>query len=380
MYFPIKSTQAFWCFLLVIFGPISLTAQEQSCSVSPPQTVEVTEMDYGYTLDWSPEEEASSYRVIVLDTESSEQIFDESVQEAQVEIYGLTLTEHTFVGIASVCENGEEGSYGYFGIESNSTIIVQDIVMQMQGETIPRTLECEVETEQLIASAVSGQLRTNFTVTPPSNGVANFQIQGAIVDISLVEQSTGNLFAQATMLSHSNNTLLNTTTPVNVTNSGNSYDFINPAHQHFFSYTNPVQGQFNFAIDAGLPGDGAYYLLVEQRNCLNVNKITRTSAQVTHGLRSSGSSTPQSTGNFVMERVAESSVLRVYPNPTTDQIMFDVLTQEINVFDSYGRRVLQTVNPTPQQTIQVSHWPAGTYFVHAISAEGEVLVSQFQKQ
>ena len=77
MYFPIKSTQAFWCFLLVIFGPISLTAQEQSCSVSPPQTVEVTEMDYGYTLDWSPEEEASSYRVIVLDTESSEQIFDE---------------------------------------------------------------------------------------------------------------------------------------------------------------------------------------------------------------------------------------------------------------------------------------------------------------
>ena len=181
------------------------------------------------------------------------------------------------------------------------------------------------------------------------------------------------------MLSHSNNTLLNKTSPINITNSGSNYDFINPANQHFFSYTNPVQGQFDFLISSVLPGDGSYHLLVEQRNCPNVNKIPQNRALGGLNLRSGGNEDTRPAA-FVMNRLTETPVMRVYPNPSTDQIILDVAAQEINIFDGQGRSILQTVNPMPQQTVQVSHWPAGTYFVSAVTTEGEVLVTQFQKQ
>ncbi|MEL7250728.1 MAG: T9SS type A sorting domain-containing protein [Bacteroidota bacterium] len=378
MYFPFQSARAFLYLVFCFFSIGFIHAQEASCVLSPPGEVFVSEQDAAYELEWEDQEAATSYRVIVVDTESSDILFSETVEQASVNIVGLSFTAATYVGIASVCENGDEGNYGYFGPEFNSTIIVQDIVMQMQGEDDPRTLECETETEQLIAASVSGFVHTNFNVIPPVNGASGHQIQGALVDIKLVEQGTGNVFARSTMLTHANNTLTNSNTGINVTNTGSNYDFINPSSQHFFSYSNPNQGQFDFWISAALPGDQAYQLMVEQRNCPNVNKIVQTRSRGGHGLRSGGEGAWKPS-SFIMKRVELTDELTIYPNPTTNQVILTIPTQEVNVFDSQGQLLFQAVNTSPQQTIYVSDWPAGTYFVQAITTEGEAIARPFQK-
>ncbi|MEL6658546.1 MAG: T9SS type A sorting domain-containing protein [Bacteroidota bacterium] len=377
MEFPFQSTRIFFCLFFCFLSIGAIYAQEATCSLSPPDEVFVTEQDAAYELEWENQEEAISYRVVVVDTESSDILFSETVEQARVDIVGLSFTTATYVGIASVCENGDEGNYGYFGPESNSTIIVQDIVMQMQGEDGPRTLECETETEQLIAASVSGFVHTNFNVTPPVNGAGSHQIQGALVDIMLVEQGTGNVFAQATMLTHANNTLTNSNNWINVTNAGSNYDFISP-NQHFFSYSNSNQGQFDFWISAALPGDQAYQLMVEQRDCPNVNKIVQTRSRGGNDLRSGGQG-EWKPSSFIMKRVELADELTIYPNPTTNQVILTIPTQEVNVFDSQGQLVFQAVNSSPQQTIYVSEWPAGTYFVQAITAAGEAIARPFQK-
>jgi hypothetical protein len=67
----------------------------------------------------------------------------------------------------------------------------------------------------------------------------------------------------------------------------------------------------------------------------------------------------------------------VYPNPTTGE--FNVQNskfkiQSIEVFDVYGRNVLEhTANLSPHTAIDISHLPAGIYFVKIRTEAGEVV-------
>jgi len=69
--------------------------------------------------------------------------------------------------------------------------------------------------------------------------------------------------------------------------------------------------------------------------------------------------------------------LRIYPNPTTGQLIIDngqLTIDNVEVFDVYGRNVLShTANHTPQTRINISHLSTGVYFVKIRTEAGEVV-------
>jgi len=70
------------------------------------------------------------------------------------------------------------------------------------------------------------------------------------------------------------------------------------------------------------------------------------------------------------------SSIRVYPNPTTGQLRienYETGIKSVELFDVYGRKLLShTANLTPQTSLNISHLPAGVYFVKVSTETGEV--------
>jgi len=74
------------------------------------------------------------------------------------------------------------------------------------------------------------------------------------------------------------------------------------------------------------------------------------------------------------------SSIKIYPNPTIGELIVGIAGQarndvrSIEVFDISGRSVLShTSNLTPQTSINISHLPAGTYFVKIMTEQEEVV-------
>jgi hypothetical protein len=73
--------------------------------------------------------------------------------------------------------------------------------------------------------------------------------------------------------------------------------------------------------------------------------------------------------------------LQVYPNPTAGElaIRYEILdmryeTLDVQIFDVYGRNVLpHTTYHTPHTTLNISHLPAGIYFVTIQTEKGTVI-------
>ena len=69
--------------------------------------------------------------------------------------------------------------------------------------------------------------------------------------------------------------------------------------------------------------------------------------------------------------------LRIYPNPTTGQLIIDngqLTIDNVEVFDVYGRKLLSFVSLiSPETTIDISHLSAGVYFVKIRTEAGEAV-------
>lgn len=354
----------------------SLTAQDTDCNLLPPATVYVEESDTEYVLDWAINDEASGYRVVVLDVAAGAVTMEEETEATSYIVEKAIVPEDGLIGIAPICWDNTPGEYGYFGPEGGNTIRVQDIVMQMQGESDPRTLECEEEVEEVLSMTFTGNLNTVFSITPPVNVPANYQVQGALIEITLTEVNSGNVFAQSSLVGLSNNTILNAANQPNLSWTNNNYQFVNPANQHFFSYSTPNSGTFDFLVNTSLPSETTYQLLVEQRNCPNVNKIKNGgSGESNFQVARPGASQQTSIGSQNGK-----NTVRLYPNPSTDYVHLNGAAEQIEVFNVKGQQVYRTTGAAlPQQTITVSTWPAGLYVVKTTDADGQIAVLRFQK-
>jgi hypothetical protein len=68
--------------------------------------------------------------------------------------------------------------------------------------------------------------------------------------------------------------------------------------------------------------------------------------------------------------------ITVYPNPTTGQLTINneqLTINNVEIFDFYGKNILsQTINRTPQTTVDISHLPSGIYFLQIHTEKGTV--------
>jgi len=78
-------------------------------------------------------------------------------------------------------------------------------------------------------------------------------------------------------------------------------------------------------------------------------------------------------------QVAGKQVLRVYPNPASSTVRFDlpgVLLAQATLHDMQGRRVMDVVIQHNEPTIDISPLPKGMYIVRAMSINGEEFVTK----
>jgi len=73
----------------------------------------------------------------------------------------------------------------------------------------------------------------------------------------------------------------------------------------------------------------------------------------------------------------ELSAIKVYPNPTTGELIIDneqLIINNVQIFDVFGRVLLSQITNRKQQTIlDISHLQAGTYFVKITTEAGEAV-------
>lgn len=374
MYLSIQPTPYLFAAFFLLFA-IQLSAQDHNCTLSPPDEVTILVSNSSdYAFSWLPNDAAVAYEVVVFDAVLGEVLHQELTQAPNAEIAVTQFSEDTYIGIAAICPNQETGTFGYFLYEANSTIIVQDIVMQMQGENGPRTLECDVEKSVVQSTSFSGGITSSFFINPPFNTMGTYQVEGAIIDITLYNQSSGATFAKATMLGLSNSTAINAANQTNVTSTGAVYEFISPASQNFFDLASPVAGEFEFFVNTVVPSGGTYQLVVEQRNCYNVNKIRQknqaplVSNEGEHPLARS-----------VNKKRAAAPTLELYPNPTSDYIQFSRDAERIIIRNLNGQTVYMDAQVSAQQLIPVSSLTNGIYYFEVTTTRGDTEVIRFVK-
>ncbi|WP_367389355.1 T9SS type A sorting domain-containing protein [Lewinella sp. LCG006] len=374
MYLSIQPTPYLFAAFFFLFA-IQLSAQDHNCTLSPPDEVTILVSNSSdYAFSWATNDAAVAYEVVVFDAMLGEVLHQEITQAPIADIAVAQFSENTYIGIAAICPNQITGIFGYFLYGAYSTIIVQDIVMQMQGENGPRTLECDVEKTVVQSTSFSGGITNSFYLNPPFNTVGSYQIEGAIIDVILYDQSSGGTFAQATMLGLSNGTVLNAAYQTNVTSIGAVYEFIAPASQNFFDFASPVAGEFEFFVNTVVPSGETYQLVVEQRNCYNVNKIRQknqaplVSNEGEHTLAQS-----------VNKKRAAAPTLELYPNPTSDYIQFSRDAERIIIRNLNGQTVYMADQVFAQQLIPVSSLTNGIYHFEATTAGGVTEVIRFVK-
>lgn len=374
MYLSIQPTPTLIVALFLALT-FQLAAQDHSCTLSPPAEVMIFESNNNYSISWEPNDAAIAYEVVVIDTQLDEVLYQEVTQTPAVEIDNVQFSEHSSVGIAAICQNQENGGLGYFVIETNSTIIVQDIVMQMQGEENPRTLECDMEKNVIQSTAFSGGISSGFSIIPPFNTMGAYQVEGAIIDVTLYNQTVGSTFAKATMLGLSNNTVINAASQTNVTSTGTVYEFLSPASQNFFDFSTPVTGEFEFFVNTVVPSGSTYQLVVEQRNCFNVNKIHRRNKTAPLMAAPGDQYSVRNTS----QKATTSTALRLYPNPSTHYIQFSRSAEQITIRNHYGQVVYQASQLPAQALISTTNLSSGVYYFEATTVTGETEVIRFVK-
>ena len=81
----------------------------------------------------------------------------------------------------------------------------------------------------------------------------------------------------------------------------------------------------------------------------------------------------------VENHVAGKQVLRVYPNPASTTVRFDlpgVLLTQVTLHDMQGRRVMDVAVQQSEPTIDVSSLPKGMYLVRAVGRSGEEFMTK----
>ena len=82
-----------------------------------------------------------------------------------------------------------------------------------------------------------------------------------------------------------------------------------------------------------------------------------------------------------VDNITQTSVnIKLYPNPTTSEIMFELVSPKSNILitDVTGKVVMQFSNYTGKK-IAVDKLTAGTYLFLMQSTDGVVYYSKFQK-
>jgi len=78
-----------------------------------------------------------------------------------------------------------------------------------------------------------------------------------------------------------------------------------------------------------------------------------------------------------IDETALARSIRIYPNPTTGQLIIDngqLTIDNVEVFDVYGRKLLSYPSlMSPETTINISHLSAGVYFLRIVTEQGETV-------
>ena len=73
----------------------------------------------------------------------------------------------------------------------------------------------------------------------------------------------------------------------------------------------------------------------------------------------------------------ELSAVKIYPNPTTGELKItneEFEIRNIEIFDITGRKLLSHISTmSPETTVNISHLPAGVYFVKISTKVGEIV-------
>jgi hypothetical protein len=68
--------------------------------------------------------------------------------------------------------------------------------------------------------------------------------------------------------------------------------------------------------------------------------------------------------------------IRIYPNPTTGELIIDngeLTINNVEIFDIYGKKIVShTANHLPQTVLNISHLPSGIYFLQITTEKGLV--------
>lgn len=380
MYFrpnlPLRLSVTFFIFLAVC----PLFAQDDApCELPPPEEVFVIEESEHYIdLYWTEVPGATAYDVAVIDSESGNVVFHEVTPIPAITITDIYLPSTT-IGIASVCPNGQNGNHGY--VESTTTIIVQDIVMQLDGERAPRTMKCDAEKVVVDQTLFSGSLNKSVTVTPPFNPSSTHPINGAIVEVTLKDLSANQNTAVATMVLKSNSQVLNAAVQENVVNHGLSYEFIQPATHPYFDLVPNNTGEFDFILNTIPPTGTSYLLTMEQRNCINTRVVRQTRMHARQAHPSQSQAPMLATREGAADPLTGETEGLVFPNPAHDMIYVKSTPgASIHIRNSQGQLLYHNNQGDGLLTISIDNWPAGMYLLETLDAAGQSQRQQFLKQ
>jgi hypothetical protein len=79
----------------------------------------------------------------------------------------------------------------------------------------------------------------------------------------------------------------------------------------------------------------------------------------------------------INEPISALGMIHVYPNPTTGELRvtsYELPVTGVEIFDVYSRKLLSLASQMSlETTIDISHFPAGAYFVKVITEQGEIV-------
>ena len=68
----------------------------------------------------------------------------------------------------------------------------------------------------------------------------------------------------------------------------------------------------------------------------------------------------------INENEIETAIARIYPNPASNKLFIDNLSEEmssITIYNGYGQQIFTSESPNQNIGINVESWPAGQYVV-----------------
>ena len=369
--------------LFFLSGSSLLLAQEVSeCNLPAPENLQAIIVPPDMVdLFWDPVPGAISYDVMVVDLSTNQILYNANELTTSHTISNFIPDSNMIVAVAGICPDLTVGEYGTI---SPLGIHIDDLVVELDGPNGPQQVihsckELASNPVNISWNAFQGTAHVPMTSNTATytGAVKTFVMVQSGSKKSLVQlnqpYSNGGLQVQFPHRLVSLNFTNNTTSEIWPSLNNPGYDMISEG-AFFYSF-----GMSSNQINLTIPSTYGDSINISTMNCF-MGRPTSTIGG-------------DSQGQGVVGRVAIDQVIRpndqmnletpsplilLSPNPANDVLHLTAMPegQTFQIFDLSGRVWHIGLGTNGQQDILLSHWPPGTYFLHAPAANGKPAISQ----